>query len=119
MSVFFAKLTSFAKPRDWKMSPSRRAPITTKHGHTTDHMLVAMSDYELTDRVKGKGIVVRTRKSGEVDYIPAGITHRITNTAKYPHASTSSCGAEDVVTTPRLQRGTSTQTADWVGTFTQ
>jgi len=58
--------------------------ITTKHGHTTDHMLVAVSDYELTDRVEGKGIVVRTRKSGEVEYIPAGITHRITNTGEDP-----------------------------------
>lgn len=58
--------------------------ITTKHGHTTDHMLVAVSDYELTDRVEGKGIVVRTRKSGEIEYIPAGITHRITNTGQTP-----------------------------------
>ncbi len=58
--------------------------ITTKHSHTTDHMLVAVSDYELTDRVAGKGIVVRTRKSGEVEYIPAGITHRLTNTGQAP-----------------------------------
>ena len=58
--------------------------ITTKHAHTTDHMLVAVSGYELTDRVEGKGIVIRTRKSGEVEYIPAGITHRITNTGQAP-----------------------------------
>jgi quercetin dioxygenase-like cupin family protein len=58
--------------------------VTTKHSHTTDHMLVAVSDYELTDRVEGKGIVVRTRKSGEVEYIPAGITHRITNAGEAP-----------------------------------
>ena len=58
--------------------------VTTKHGHTTDHMLVAVSDYELTDRVEGKGIVIRTQKSGEVEYIPAGITHRITNTGQAP-----------------------------------
>jgi quercetin dioxygenase-like cupin family protein len=60
------------------------AAITTKHSHTTDHMLIAVSDYELTDRVEGKGIVVRTRKSGEVEYLPAGITHRITNTGQAP-----------------------------------
>jgi oxalate decarboxylase/phosphoglucose isomerase-like protein (cupin superfamily) len=47
-------------------------------------MLIAVSDYELTDRVEGKGIVVRTRKSSEVEYIPAGITHRITNTGQAP-----------------------------------
>jgi quercetin dioxygenase-like cupin family protein len=58
--------------------------LTSKHSHTTDHMLIAVSDYELTDRVEGKGIVVRTQKSGEVEYIPAGITHRITNTGQAP-----------------------------------
>jgi quercetin dioxygenase-like cupin family protein len=58
--------------------------ITTKHSHTTDHMLVAVSDYELTDRVEGKGIVVRTRKSGDAEYISAGITHRLTNTGQAP-----------------------------------
>jgi quercetin dioxygenase-like cupin family protein len=56
--------------------------VTTKHGHATDHMLVAVSDYELTDEVEGKGTVVRTRKSGEVEYVPAGINHRLTNTGK-------------------------------------
>ena len=56
--------------------------ITTKHSHTTDHMLVAISDYELTDQIEGKGTVVRTRKSGEVEYVPAGITHQLTNTGK-------------------------------------
>jgi quercetin dioxygenase-like cupin family protein len=58
--------------------------ITTRHSHTTDHMLVAVSDYELTDEVESKGTIVRTRKSGEVEYIPAGITHRLTNTGKAP-----------------------------------
>ena len=59
--------------------------VTTKHSHTTDHMLVAVSDYELTDKVEGKADpVVRTRKSGEVEYIPAGITHQLTNTGKAP-----------------------------------
>ena len=56
--------------------------ITSKHSHTTDHMLVAVSDYELTDVVEGKGTVVRTHKSGEAEYIPAGITHQMTNTGK-------------------------------------
>jgi len=56
--------------------------VTTKHSHATDHMLVAVSDYELTDQVEGKGTVVRSRKSGEVEYIPAGITHRQTNTGQ-------------------------------------
>ncbi len=56
--------------------------LTSKHSHATDHMLVAVSDYELTDQVEGKGTVVRRLKSGEVEYIPAGITHQMTNTGK-------------------------------------
>jgi len=56
--------------------------VTHKHSHATDHMMVAISDYELTDQVEGKDTVVRKRKSGEIEYIPAGITHQITNTGK-------------------------------------
>jgi len=58
--------------------------ISTRHGHPTDHMLVAISDYEISDDVQGKGTVARTRKSGEIEYIPAGITHRLTNVGKEP-----------------------------------
>jgi mannose-6-phosphate isomerase-like protein (cupin superfamily) len=58
--------------------------ITHKHSHATDHMMVAVSDYELKDEVEGKGTVIRTRKSGEMEYIPAGITHQITNSGKAP-----------------------------------
>ena len=58
--------------------------VTSKHSHATDHMLVAVSDYELTDNVEGKGRVVRAHKSGEVEYIQAGITHQLTNTGRAP-----------------------------------
>lgn len=58
--------------------------VTTRHSHATDHMLVAVSDYELSDEVEGKGRMGRSRKSGEVEYIPAGITHQLTNTGKAP-----------------------------------
>jgi quercetin dioxygenase-like cupin family protein len=53
-----------------------------RHSHATDHMIVAVSDFELTDEVEGKGIVVRKHKSGEVEFLSAGITHRLTNTGK-------------------------------------
>ena len=56
--------------------------VSTKHSHTTDHMLVAVSDYQLTDQVEGKGKTVRTKWAGEVEYIPAGITHQLTNSGK-------------------------------------
>jgi quercetin dioxygenase-like cupin family protein len=58
--------------------------ISTKHSHSTDHMLVAVSDYEFSDQIEGKGTTVRTHKSGEVEYIAAGISHQLTNTSKAP-----------------------------------
>ena len=69
------------------VSDATMAPgaVTTKHSHTTDHMLVAVSDYELTDQVEGKPKpVVRAKRSGEVEYISAGITHQLTNTGSAP-----------------------------------
>lgn len=53
--------------------------VTTKHSHDTDHMLIAISDYSLADDVVGKGVVMRNVKGGGVEYIPAGITHTLTN----------------------------------------
>ena len=58
--------------------------VTLQHSHATDHMLIAVSDYELTDEVEGKGTVMRKHKSGEVEFIPAGITHRLTNKTSAP-----------------------------------
>ena len=53
--------------------------ISTKHSHDTDHMIVAISDYSLADDVVGKEVTMRDVKSGGVEYIPAGITHTLTN----------------------------------------
>src|SRR5437588_7289920 len=53
--------------------------VTTKHSHTTDHMLVALTDYRLSDNVEGKGTNVRVAQSGGVEYLGAGITHQLTN----------------------------------------
>lgn len=54
--------------------------VSTKHSHSTDHMIVALTDYTLSDVIAGKGKKVRTRKAGEIEYIPMGITHQLTNT---------------------------------------
>ena len=54
--------------------------VTIKHGHTTDHMLIAVSDYELTDDTEGKGTTVRNMKSGDVVYVHPGISHQLKNT---------------------------------------
>jgi quercetin dioxygenase-like cupin family protein len=53
-----------------------------RHSHATDHLIVAITDFELTDDVEGKGTVVRTHKIGEVEFLPAGITHKLTNNGK-------------------------------------
>lgn len=57
---------------------------TSRHTHATDHMMIAISDYELTDEAEGKPANVRASKSGEVEFIPAGLTHRLKNTGKAP-----------------------------------
>lgn len=53
--------------------------VTTKHSHDTDHMIVALTDYTLADDIVGKGVKMRTVPPGGVEYIPAGITHTLTN----------------------------------------
>ena len=78
--------SSFSAPRRSasRTSPSRqvRSPPSTAILPITCWLQCRIM--KLTDQVEGKGIVVRTRKSGEVEYIPAGITHRITNASLTP-----------------------------------
>lgn len=57
---------------------------TSKHSHATDHMIVAISDFEMTDEAEGKEPSARNYKNGEVIYIAAGLKHRLTNTGKTP-----------------------------------
>ncbi len=56
--------------------------VTMKHRHSTPHMLVPLSDMEITDQVVGQGEVVRSEKSGGVVYLNEGIDHQLTNTGK-------------------------------------
>lgn len=58
--------------------------VTTKHSHDTDHMMVALTDYRLSDNVEGKGTNVRVQQSGGVEYLNAGITHQLTNVSQHP-----------------------------------
>ena len=52
--------------------------------YASDQMLVAVSDYELSYRLKGKTAQVRKRKSGEVEYFTGGSTRQRTNAASVP-----------------------------------
>lgn len=58
--------------------------VSSKHSHATDHMLIAISDYRLSDAIVGRGTRVRSKKTGEVEYIRSGITHQLTNSGTAP-----------------------------------
>lgn len=64
---------------DVTMGPAAKS---TQHSHDTEHMLVAITDYSLADDTTGKGVIQREVRSGGVEYLPAGITHVLTNTGK-------------------------------------
>lgn len=55
--------------------------MSSKHTHDTEHMLIGITDYKLDDDTTGKGVIHRSVKSGGVEYLPAGITHVLTNTS--------------------------------------
>ena len=55
---------------------------TMRHTHSTDHMVVAVTDMQMTDEIEGKPAVERTIKAGSAAYIEAGITHRLINGAQ-------------------------------------
>jgi uncharacterized RmlC-like cupin family protein len=57
---------------------------STRHTHATDHMLIAVTDYRLTDEIAKKPTKVRTKKSGEFEYIAAPLTHQLTNAGDKP-----------------------------------
>lgn len=52
---------------------------TIRHSHATDHMVVAVTDVEMTDEIEGQPPVKRSLKAGEVAYVTAGVTHRLVN----------------------------------------
>jgi quercetin dioxygenase-like cupin family protein len=62
---------------DVEMGPGA---VTMKHTHSTDHMLIAVSDLDMKDWIEGQAAaVMRQQKSGEVLFVAAGITHQLVN----------------------------------------
>lgn len=53
--------------------------VTTRHTHSTDHMVIALTDFDVTDEAAGKPPERRVLKAGEVNYFSAGLTHQLTN----------------------------------------
>ena len=57
--------------------------ITMKHSHSTDHLVIAVSDLDMKDWIEGRpAATMRSQKSGEVLYVDAGITHQLENGPK-------------------------------------
>ncbi len=57
--------------------------VTMRHSHSTDHLVIAVSDLEMKDMIEGRpAAVLRTQKSGEVLFVDAGITHQLENGPK-------------------------------------
>jgi quercetin dioxygenase-like cupin family protein len=59
-------------------------PGTTvpSHHHDGPHLMVAVSDLELSSDVEGRGPMTASFKSGDVKWLPGGYTHSLTNTGK-------------------------------------
>jgi len=54
--------------------------ITMKHSHSTDHMVIALSDLEMKDWIAGRPAAeMRDQKSGQTLFLDAGITHQVEN----------------------------------------
>lgn len=53
--------------------------ISTQHTHSADHILIATSNFTWKEEAVGKAPEDHTFTTGEVHYIPAGITHRFIN----------------------------------------
>lgn len=65
---------------DVEMGPGA---LTMKHSHSTDHMVIAISDLEMKDMIEGRpAAVTRSQKSGQVVFVDAGITHQLENGPK-------------------------------------
>jgi hypothetical protein len=52
--------------------------------YASERMLVAVSDYKLSRKPKGKAANVRRRKSGEVEFFPGSSTRQLENIASEP-----------------------------------
>lgn len=64
---------------DVELQPGGAMPL---HTHTGPHLVVAITDLELRREAKGKPAAIIRKKAGEFDWVPAGVTHSLTNGGK-------------------------------------
>jgi quercetin dioxygenase-like cupin family protein len=58
--------------------------VVPSHHHDGPHLVVAVSDLELSSDVEGRGPRPTKIKAGDVAWVPGGFTHTLTNTGKNP-----------------------------------
>lgn len=56
--------------------------VIPRHHHAGPHLVVAVSDLALRSDVEGKGPSTRQLKSGDVAWVPGGITHTVAKIGK-------------------------------------
>ena len=57
--------------------------VIPSHHHDHPHLVVAVSAMELRADVEGKGPSSRSFKPGDIEWIPGGVTHTLTNTGQH------------------------------------
>ena len=70
-----------ARVSEVMLQPGATVP---RHHHDGPHLVVAVSDLELSSDVEGQGPRAATFKAGDVKWLPGGFTHTLTNTGKSP-----------------------------------
>jgi quercetin dioxygenase-like cupin family protein len=54
------------------------------HHHDAAHLIVALTDLDLRSHIERKGAMSAQMKSGDVNWVPGGYTHPLTNVGKNP-----------------------------------
>jgi len=68
-----------ARVSEVELQPGASVP---RHHHDGPHLVVAVSDFELSSDVEGRGPKPVRAKAGDVTWVPGGFTHTLTNIGK-------------------------------------
>jgi len=75
--ILFAK--DGARVSEVELQPGAVVPA---HHHKGPHLLIAVSDLELRSEIQGKAPTPVNLKSGDIEWVPGGFTHSLTNVGK-------------------------------------
>jgi quercetin dioxygenase-like cupin family protein len=77
--ILFAK--DGARVSEFELQPGGMIP---RHHHKGPHLVVAITDLDLSSDIEGRPPSQSQLKSGEVHWVPGGYTHSLTNVSKQP-----------------------------------